>query len=1674
MKGLEKITDVKNKSPLRPAIALFKPDLFLSCTQAGITETYFSDLLKATTSENQCKAITALADKVATKDVKSTSSSNVVIPHDHATMIIDVVVQLLFDLNSRHMHKFIVLMLDRWCGSKPELHSHSQTKFSGLLLAYLDSTSVVTFQSYDDSLQFFNVVDCCFSHCKPFFLPCLVSSFSKLLNCVARGIQFTMDACLGRDESVPVSTAMSHMRFVLRVVANMFTRSVTEVAVVKQSPASWQHLGPICQILGEIGTRQDVFPKDMLNGVGLILSSLLPPWTAVTSTGIERSPAVAEEVVKKAVMHEDKHCAQQWTDSFDVLGRLCVMKGCFLRLGVSVDSVLYSEALFLFSTNREIAISTRFYALQGVETLMEHLKKASPELVKRLLLPQAAQALMNVLFEFWEDSEGISSKMLEGLFDDLCCVCSAVYGDLFLITPQRVVKEIPWSHRCKYPSMHVIASHYGVASLFAQEPNLIALVVKNMAHVKVASVAGDFLLMLVKANLDAYMPVLMKSFQELSSQGDNMVANSVLTHVAAPLCKEKPELIEKFLDMLRDNVASVILLLRRLRSISVLSDNVDRIVNGDSFSDVLDKALVHSDTVVRNNALEVVLLQKKVIPNQLVLHNYLSRNVKTGDTAYRAVMMVLLQKLQQKYPSGDTTILKCLLRLCYAGCPLDRRVMIYEYWLWYLLTFGATPDATPAHMIGPLLTSFTEGWERVRSIACEILVRYPNLIGSIDAARLKAWAIDCVDCPKRKVSESGCLTLFLLAKDFTDAEKLAFVESFHNRLKARSSENRSKYPLMNIGVHGTLMTLRLVLTKWASEGDLFKDAIPCIVEDVREVLRAATGLVTSCEGTDDGEAAVNVDCRGHVILGNVGAMEQRKIVSCAWLAVKDASELLESLVATALRHLTAETCHSIGTECMQTLLRTKHNGVMSKARHALLVLCHHTLRHPSSAYFGLASSFMQDLLGDEGVQCSRLDRILRRSQGLPPAVTALLEAEDPNLPRKVFPVCAEVLLGVLENESSPLEHKINALNVLRYVLEACSLNKPMAGYVERLLLVVLKGIQHPAWSMRNSCVMVHSQLVSRIAGDHTTHRSVTFQDARTKYPVAMRYLLHEINTTKDGDVYLLMLLFSLLIPNPSAPLDPSTLTLLQNIVKKSNSKECLVRQMVSEAIVTLLCEGYAVDVKRHLLSTLKSTTANNEMHGILLCLLKVDEYFPLSLEEVQSTIGEADLLRLMTFNPHHGRIAPLVCARAVQLCRRITIKYSTANFLRSEIVSVATNALITANIVVAKDNTVCRAPGFEDLLSEACRTLFELKPFGLSISSYLTHPFVHRWAMLVFSECPRDTQCFFLEDVEFRSNLYSFSTTPRVLDVLLTYFTTSSQGFLIADASLPSFSVFSNNVLAVLNGTVKEEYITICPALPLAAVIHTTLPSFIDMSQIVSICDIWTGVDQPLEYRKAVASTLRYVVPWKQSNPTHRRTLCEVVVRLLYDEEDVVRDMMSDVILEGAPGQVELAIETFFVAIATNPDTLSPKDIVELCVNTCAPEICNDDVIFDVEAPNYYMEHVHVVQYYLSLLRYMLQNATPTTQSGVKSIAEEAITQSLLKAQRLARDIPFGSPSDWPHAWAAIFTCVGLAWAIQSTQLHTIRKMFGVTEDVMRMQEDTSSLDALFLLSPGYIRKLNL
>jgi len=352
------------------------------------------------------------------------------------------------------------------------------------------------------------------------------------------------------------------------------------------------------------------------------------------------------------------------------------------------------------------------------------------------------------------------------------------------------------------------------------------------------------------------------------------------------------------------------------------------------------------------------------------------------------------------------------------------------------------------------------------------------------------------------------------------------------------------------------------------------------------------------------------DCEDH---NGMGAPKAQVLMTAAWLASKEVALLIGALAwRVPSRVLSPQLLVQAGAQLVDTLLVTKHNGVVDKARQGLVQLSARLLQlgqdHGDCAD---APRMWVDALLDRLEDPSQGVRdLIRRSAGLPFALLSLCCAEPTGITRALLPrVLRRCLAAATHGVALPVEDTryvpaVHALHVLRVVLADHDLAPDTAGALQPALTCSLDGFSSPHWAVRNAAGLLFASLCARVTGvlnpGTALRRGVTAADFFQRFSGIQTVLATHVRPHAPALLPALALLARLQPAENEIASDGSALVEL--VREAAGAAHATTRAMSARALVPLVPPSAAIAFATGILDQLPDSphlASYNSMHGDL-------------------------------------------------------------------------------------------------------------------------------------------------------------------------------------------------------------------------------------------------------------------------------------------------------------------------------------------------------------------------------------------------------------------------------------------------------------------------------------------
>ncbi|ORZ21579.1 putative death-receptor fusion protein-domain-containing protein [Absidia repens] len=580
-----------------------------------------------------------------------------------------------------------------------------------------------------------------------------------------------------------------------------------------------------------------------------------------------------------------------------------------------------------------------------------------------------------------------------------------------------------------------------------------------------------------------------------------------------------------------------------------------------------------------------------------------------------------------------------------------------------------------------LVDTLMDSYDFNRNMAFDILCQFPSPLPGItskeNAQELLWWGLNNVVSARAGESDSGAMifrlvfTKYVVGLEFNlhpqqkgesgpvkkkgankkkqkGSAAVVFTDRLLDMLEQQIGIAKSNLLLaaQNHPMHGTLLALQYVFRELdyrsayvTSDQDKWKhiharalSLIQAVCDSVMDVLtnQSPEGNVPATfkemeEAIDDlvGEESDNMDL--------VSGPKHQIILSCCWRAVKEASSLLEVVIAKTPIAKNAKDKNALLTftdlEKSGGLLRSlltsiRHRGAFSAVYPTYVSLCARLLSSPHPELNSLPHEWLKENLSS--LTSSNIS-ITRRSAGLPLCILAIVSSE---------PVTKKELLGrtfqqllSLAGEEPPTDAdqridlpQVHAYNIMRTIFMDSKLGTRVLEYASDGFSLAINGFSSSSWAIRNCAVMLFSTLLQRTLGtkktrdEHSNVNNLTGQEFFTRFPKLHSYLLKELEKAVEQllgksmaesvhpGLYPMLTLLSRLRPSV---MDTATDALSMSpfiplVMSCAGSSIFKTREMAARALVPLIpSTSSLVEMLGGLLDWGKGLT-QNDIHGRLM------------------------------------------------------------------------------------------------------------------------------------------------------------------------------------------------------------------------------------------------------------------------------------------------------------------------------------------------------------------------------------------------------------------------------------------------------------------------------------------
>ncbi|KAI9246127.1 putative death-receptor fusion protein-domain-containing protein [Sporodiniella umbellata] len=574
-----------------------------------------------------------------------------------------------------------------------------------------------------------------------------------------------------------------------------------------------------------------------------------------------------------------------------------------------------------------------------------------------------------------------------------------------------------------------------------------------------------------------------------------------------------------------------------------------------------------------------------------------------------------------------------------------------------------------------LINVFMNPYDFNRIQAFDILDQFPSPLPGIDSKTevqdLLWWGLNNVVSTRAGESDSGAMIFRLIFKKYVmdlgfdlnpEQQKsnisknsygptqstytaIAFTVKLLDLLETQVDIAKQNLLLaaQHHPMHGTLLALQYVFRELDYNSTVFQENF----SDWKKVhLRAIRLIEASCdagmevlsdpspegnlpsdyrddENMEEMDLNENADINGD---DSLSGPKHQVILSCCWRAVKEASSLLQTVIANApvsseeseKAILTHQNLVQAGNLFHNLLTNIRHRGAFSSVYPAYVSLNAKLLASNNQSIAQLPSQWLQKDLNS--LTSSNIS-ITRRSAGLPLCILAIVSSEQ-SLKRELLEGAMKRLLA-LASEEPPKDAdqridlpQVHAYNIMRSIFMDSKLGGHVLEYVSKGFSLAISGFSSFSWAIRNCSVMLFSTLLQRTFGtkktkdEHSHINTLTGREFFVRYPDLHPYLLKELKIAVDQllssssaasvhpGLYPILTLLSRMKPSVEGGDEKETLLtpFIPLVMPCASSTIYKTREMAARALVPLVIE--VVPTAKQLLNVSESMS-QNEIHGRL-------------------------------------------------------------------------------------------------------------------------------------------------------------------------------------------------------------------------------------------------------------------------------------------------------------------------------------------------------------------------------------------------------------------------------------------------------------------------------------------
>ncbi|KAL4459843.1 hypothetical protein ABPG74_003369 [Tetrahymena malaccensis] len=526
----------------------------------------------------------------------------------------------------------------------------------------------------------------------------------------------------------------------------------------------------------------------------------------------------------------------------------------------------------------------------------------------------------------------------------------------------------------------------------------------------------------------------------------------------------------------------------------------------------------------------------------------------------------------------------------------------------FLQTHIVNPPLFSQQNVECLLVHSNSLWESIREISIHILSFFPPQTVSVEYVKnLYNQALNLSKNPQIKNYEVGAYILQLLFSNYLEMlgkTEIEFLTDIIQTMKKRFEDFTQSFlvewqTFSDSLIHGLITALAFIIQKMNRDQIKNENEMKVVLKEMFEVICEVLAFSTKISSenvatvvldSNSKKVAIdqelekqisNIDCRGHFIIdedakqknkflqnmekilqgntlvealedngaGEEGFGSENLLVVTFYLISREAGFLFQSissLVITSQRDnldiFDKQGLESIVNQYFHTLVNIKHIGSIDRIAIGLNTMCKamNEVKNPILPH--LSHTLLEKLL--DHIEMNTFRNTLRRSAGLPYAITCLLKAESAGKRTKSLPLAIKRLLDLIEN-SPHKQVKIHCLNILKRIFEDSNIKLDADKFIGQGFMTAIKGFAIEDWSIRNSSLMLFSALSLRTVGGAKNPNSQTIKSKLnlveffTRAPELLDFFIEEISNfvhtdkyanTQYPPLYPIALLFTRLLP----------------------------------------------------------------------------------------------------------------------------------------------------------------------------------------------------------------------------------------------------------------------------------------------------------------------------------------------------------------------------------------------------------------------------------------------------------------------------------------------------------------------------------------------------------------